>query len=290
MIAKLRKQIGTYRTYLKRKKFIRTEMAPEPGFKDKPLEPPFQEALRSLREHGYCHLDLFGDLADHILSEVFEKAATGDFNDPRILKNVQKPEDLKMGRKMAVEISYKDEKWKDFFFHPQLVSLLYNYYRRQPYYRNYPWLVMHQNDDSNLDWKNNPVFQGKYHLDQGKHQVSYILLLNDLGENDTRLQFAKDSHKVDHFSMDRNDYPDEMIEEKYEIVNCIGPKGRLYIFDAGNGFHRAKYFEGSTRKILHCNFTTGHSIVPTQHEDLKQWEWLRSQPEFIQKTVEKISK
>lgn len=289
ILKKIKKAVNTYRYYKKRKHFIKTEMAPEKNFKPFELSTTYYQAFEDFKNKGYCYLDLFADTADYLNEEYFMPLIKNQVPGSNIINNVQKPEDLKMGRKIASEVSLLDEKMKSFYFNDQLIKLLYNYYQRQPYLRNYPWIVMHENDESNIKWKDNPVFQGKFHLDQGMHQISYILLINDLTHHDTRLQFAEKSHLDDHYNLDRNSFEDSEIEKKYNIVDCIGPKGRLYIFDAGNGYHRAKYENRSIRKILHLNWTTGHSIIPNYHQDIKNWKWLNDKENYVRRIVNKIS-
>jgi dihydroxyacid dehydratase/phosphogluconate dehydratase len=108
---------------------------------------------------------------------------------------------------------------------------------------------------------------GKWHIDGGLNQITFMLLVNDIDEKDTHMQFALKSTHENHKELDRWNIKDSDIESKYEITHCIGKAGTLYVFQGGLGYHRAVYKPNSTRSIFHANFTTGHDIQNNHWED-----------------------
>jgi len=194
----------------------------------------------------------------------------------------------KMGLTFASNISLKDPLLAPLIFDPDILGAIQNFYKRQPYYRNQPFV---QISEFKGDRHSNDVdIQGKYHLD-GLHQISFMLLLNDITVKDTHMQYALKSHKKIRVmaAVDRYGFPDESIEQKYQIVDLVGKKGTLFIFDAGAGFHRAVYKSGTTRKIFHSNITPGYNIKNDKYDSWGPSE-LTGYAGYVRNSVDKINR
>ena len=157
-------------------------------------------------------------------------------------------EERAVGTTKYMTLDLKDPMLMPLLNNFEVRSLLWHYYGRQPYFRGQP-VVKTQTIEEGMP----PNYQGRYHLDGGLHQVSFMLLLNDIGLGDTHMEYALKSHKKDHKTLDRRQIDERQVERDYWVDPLIGKKGDLYIFDAGNGFHRGRYAFGSTRSILHVN-------------------------------------
>ena len=62
----------------------------------------------------------------------------------------------------------------------------------------------------------------------------------------------------------------------------------MFIFNAGNGFHRNIKMPGTQRNILHLNITTGMSIQAGRYDSKENWETLGERPLHVQKMFNKI--
>ena len=119
------------------------------------------------------------------------------------------------GTEINVNISFKDPKLAAVFFHPDLNGILYNYYRRQPYYRNQPLL-----QKISYDGRVPPLSNSNWHVDY-VHQVSIMLLVSDVTERDTHMQYALGSHRQTRLV---GIYPEEAVAQRgYRIFDVVGP-------------------------------------------------------------------
>ena len=171
---------------------------------------------------------------------------------------------IQAGRDFCYYVSFEDEKLNSLLFDEDLIDIVEYYTGRTMYYRNFPLLTRHV---TKLIQSNS--HQSKYHIDGGLRQISVIMLLNDLTEDDIHTEYALKSNKWFNFSNDRFRFEDADIEHKFKIGRIIGKKGDVFLFDPGNGYHRAVYNSNSDRRILHLNFTSGHSIDKSLKVDKK---------------------
>ena len=178
------------------------------------------------------------------------------------------------GTDIRCSISLADAGCRDLFLSRDLATTLYHYYGRQPYFRNQPLIqkiALREGD---------AISNGQFHVDHLR-QVSVMLLVNDITENDTHMEYCVGSNQrnllMEGIEMDgercKTLYP------KYPVFKCTGKKGTAFLFDT-SGIHRANYQRNSTRKILHLNFTTGHNIFPFVDRK-NQIAGLDGQPPFI---------
>jgi hypothetical protein len=237
-------------------------LSSNPFYRRTSLDSSFEKMLERFKLNGIIEFDEnFAEMADLLVKNFFEKPAVEnlDLSSPAYVKNLHSPEDLASGLASWIEISILNPTVFKFFTNPRLVNLVTDYYGRQAYYRNLPVLSetsVRENYEQDATYK--------FHVDYGLKQVSFMLLLNDVTETDTHMIYAKGSqlrtlpHKM---VQDRNSFPDSDIFEKYEMEHVVGKKGTLFIFDAGNGLHRAMPVPGTRRRILHMNLTTGHYML-----------------------------
>ncbi len=189
-------------------------------------------------------------------------------------------------RPFMAKISFVDPVLRDLFFAPDLSAILYNFFKRQIYHRNYPIIFRTRYEGK---YPENP--QGKFHKDGGLGQISFMLLLNDLTMEDTHMEYALGSHRkwASFRDMDRFSYPEKRVEDQFEIYHCLGEMGTLFIFDASHGFHRATYKLHTERTVLHLNITTGSSLRSERFDTRSQFDFLAEQPHFVRHMMDKIA-
>jgi len=185
-------------------------------------------------------------------------------------------------------ISFKDEQIADFFLNPDLCGIIYNFYNRQPFHRIQPLVAINAVKENS---KTQKEISSKFHTDL-YHQITFMLLIEDLTEHDTHLQYAIGSHKGAAKPWDRYSYSDEQILNDYDIKDAIGPQGTLVIFDAGNGYHRGKMIPNSTRKYLFSVMTTGHYLVTSRDriDSRNVFEKYKNYPKHAYNTLKEIIK
>lgn len=232
-------------------------------------EPVFQEAVEYLDRVYFKPLEEGRGVAGIALAD---QALFAEENNPLHYKEG--------GTEINVNISFKDPHLAPLLFHPDLNGVLYNYYRRQPYYRNQPLL-----QKISYSGKLPPLSNSNWHVDY-THQVSIMLLVSDVTQEDTHMQYAIGSHKkirrVGNFSAD-------VLEKEggYPVLDVVGRKGTLFMFDAG-GLHRACYKAATHRKILHLNMTTGHHITDQRFDRLENWPALATYPSYSRRMMDRV--
>jgi hypothetical protein len=189
----------------------------------------------------------------------------------------------KTGRTYCKAVSLGDPLLYNWYFNHDLISLLGKMYRQQPFYRNQPIVQTYSYSD-----KHSEDIAGKWHIDGGLNQITFMLLINDITEDDTHMQFAlKSSHK-NHKTLKRSEMSGKEIESEFEIMKCIGKAGTLYVFQGGMGFHRAVYKKSSTRSVYHVNFTPGHDIQNDGLQKKNDMPDLVKEPFFVKNCADLI--
>lgn len=247
----------------------------------------YQNYLKEFREKGIVVIPgAFSEIAD-VLDRDFCRDLDGDLtNDFRERVRRGERDDI-LGIRMF-RLSFRTPLLFPFLFNPEMLGFLYNYYQRQPYYRNQPELVV-TNSRLKGQTKQKEI-AAKFHIDY-YHQISVMLLINSLGLEDTCLEYAAGSHLSKENPWNRFSYSDDEVVKRYPIVKGIGPKGSLVIFDAGSGYHRVRPVENSERKLVQVNFTTGH-IWPYEKkvDSGRDWNELEQSPRFVRKSVSRLLK
>ncbi|MFI5149128.1 MAG: hypothetical protein ACHQRM_05300 [Bacteroidia bacterium] len=241
------------------------------------LDQTFVETAE-LIEHDYLNKHLSGELD----KELYKKGLIFDFmSTPAETKRY-----LELGIEASIYISVSDSRFESLLCNEDLCSILYNYFKRQPYYRG----PIHVKQD-NFEDKIKLNIASKYHLDSCMHQLTFILFLCDVDEDVTHTLYAKGSHKKYWFKqdMDRYKFKDSWVEENWPIIPIFGKKGDLMIFDAGNGFHKVTERLHSTRKLAWMNITCGSDLKPGILKDkLSDVKYLEGKPAHIKKMFTKI--
>jgi hypothetical protein len=226
-------------------------------------DPELKRLAEEFKSSGIVQFDqTFSELADALNEEFFDNFAGEnlDLTSPGYKKKFDVTNYQRVGLSTWSETTMLHPKLFSFFANTRLISLISEYYGRQAYYRNLPVLTQTTVPES---YDIDPTY--KFHVDYGLRQVSLMLLLNDLTESDTHMEYAVGSHLVklpQSMIEDRFSFEDSIVEGKYSLRSLIGKKGTLFIFDAGNGLHRAVPKPGTTRRILHMNLTSGSYKVP----------------------------
>lgn len=234
-----------------------------------------QKHLAELREAGITLIPGYEAAADHV-AKTYLPALDG----------CAVPEGLtfdrlEMGARAATtgtasgRVSYTDPGLRSLVFDETLAGILYNYYQRQPYYREHPRVIRNQmTKNPTPEALARAEVSSKFHIDCYR-QISCMLLLGDLTENDTHLEYALRSHNERH-PWNRYTYDEQSVLAKYEMLQAVGKRGTLIVMDAGAGLHRGVHKAGTSRKILHFNVTTGHyfsgdpKIAPADLPDLSE--------------------
>ena len=111
----------------------------------------------------------------------------------------------------------------------------------------------------------------RFHIDFGLHQLTLQVLLNDVDDSMTHMEYLEETNFSSWFtpraSLFTSRKPEEFLPYK-KRTKIIGDAGTAFLFDAGNGYHRAKVssVEGEGRKLFSINFTAGtHLGLPVDY-------------------------
>lgn len=249
--------------------------SPKKQYSDIKLSERAQIWFKEFQENGILRIDNeFLKEAQYLNDEIFNKIPSDKLSE----------RDIAGGRVYLKELSFKNPQLFRLFFHEDLMAMLNKHYQTQAYYRNLSAVINTSYNAQN----NTEDIQGLFHLDGGLDQISIMLLVNDITENDTHMEFCLKSTHTKHKDISRFNKDQKEITNRYEITHCVGKAGTLYIFQAGIGYHRAVYKSGSVRKMYHANFTAGHDIVPQKMDDLKHFAELKEKPFYIKKMLDKL--
>lgn len=245
-------------------------------------KPEFDEAADAL---GKLHFRLFRERG------MPEKLEGGDLGGEGLFavkfpgEYGQALEEAGAGAEDFYHVSLKDPVIGRVALDLEILTLLYNYYRRQPYFRNQPFL------SRILIEKTIPleVSPAIFHMDHVR-QVTGMLLVSDTGLKTTHMEYVRGSH--DRRFWRRNDLGPSQCAAAARaagprgIVPLVGPAGTFYLFDAG-GIHRRVHHPGSERRILHFNMTTGHNMRKGL-EGFQDWQRHGSRPALVRRAVSRL--
>ena len=235
------------------------------------LNPKAQSWYDALRRDGICKIESepeFERIADYLEQDYFapiekdpgqflgKSGPIFPFGDrERFLWDYNNPLYASGGTEISCYISFLDSKCNPLYLNDDLSRLLLKYYGRQPYMRNQPLLQKVAMKPGQM-----PIDNGNFHVDH-MHQISMMLLVNDVDESNTHMEYCVGSHRRALLREGVELSVDECRPKvgSYPVCHCVGRKGTLFVFDT-TGFHRANYISNSTRKMLHLTITTGHHI------------------------------
>lgn len=165
-----------------------------------------------------------------------------------------------------------DPRTFEFFTHEFFLAVWAQYFDCQPYLR--AGLIVNRTDPmtpispTRLLLKIPNTLAYRWHWDY-PNLVQTALLLNDLTEADTHMQFVRGVHRRHRMNLGPDDafYSDETIARIGEVVPLIGMAGTLWFFDS-NSPHRLWGVPGRPRLWAKLEYTTGNAIVPLKHPEL----------------------
>jgi hypothetical protein len=105
----------------------------------------------------------------------------------------------------------------------------------------------------------------RFHIDYGFHQVTLQVLLTNVSDEDTHMEYIVGSNQSSWFSPRASLFTSKKpntFKKDYNRVKLIGAPGTSFLFDAGNGYHRANTSskKSSCRKVLSINFSANTHI------------------------------
>ena len=201
---------------------------------------------------------------DRILN-IFENLFDNDLNiietdsDNNLLKIISVDDWNDFGKK-SIEIDLKSKIFEDIIFDENLHKFLNMTFKSKFWFRNNP---LHQID--NQKHRINNSTEGLFHIDNGLRQISIMILLNDIDTSSSHMEYIKESHKDNYYSRVSRHNPKFINKTQRYLKNnkslkLTGKRGTAYIFDAGNGIHRAVYGTG-IRKTIHFNFVNTYAHI-----------------------------
>lgn len=251
--------------------------------------------LRELRENGIVRIesDDLRSVADRLDTDYLEKifrSPTGtldgdQFDDPRLFaRNANSESHRSFGVEVGCWISFKDEKLKPLLRNPEIAAMLYNYYRRQPYYRNQPQVQF-------ISLKPGQKFDtgNEYHVDRF-YQVSAMILVSDVTTAGTHMNYLTKSHRRSllrtGIELPYDECRRRAEAEPERLYTLTGKKGTLFVYDT-TGVHSRNLISGSTRKCLIWTVTTGHHL-DTLLETTTDWPELKRDPAIVRRMFDKL--
>ncbi|MBS0366260.1 MAG: hypothetical protein JSR67_10610 [Proteobacteria bacterium] len=253
-----------------------------------PISQRAQCHLQELRENGVTMLHGFESIAEHIERTYFPVIEGHAQQTPQSMEKISFGGRDDVTNTDNYRISFKDPVLAPLLLDPDVCGILYNYYQRQPFYREQPWVIRNAliADLPNAEFSRLEI-SAKFHTDCYR-QITMMLLVSDLAETDTHLEYAVGSHRFRN-TWKRYSYQDEAIAQQFPIMHCVGPKGTLIIMDAGSGFHRGTHKRGTVRKTLQCVITAGH-YFPAQEQKMTVTDWpsFSHYPQHVRRMLEDL--
>lgn len=255
-----------------------------------PISADAEKHLSELREKGITAIPGFGAVADHLESAYFSVMEGDKPRVPRPFEVITLGSRAEASNTINYRLFFNDPGLAPLVFNPDVCGILYNYYQRQPFYRQQPWAIKNaMAADTSQDEFSRAEVSAKFHIDCYR-QITLMLLVNELSVNDTHLQFAVGSHKSTHHPWDRYKHNDPDIARNYPIFDAVGPKGTLIIMDAGCGIHRGLHKRGSVRKTLQLVVTTGHYLnLEEPKMTTADWPLLNDYPDHVRHMMDRLT-
>lgn len=160
-------------------------------------------------------------------------------------------------------------------FTPELFSLIEGYFRTSDFkMRNNATIEFTSAEQAVHD-------QELFHIDWGLRQLSLMVNLSDVDEESSFMIYLKGSNRkywFRHPSRDSMSFKAEVQKYIEQNPNCvaktIGQKDSIFLFDAGNGFHRR--CKQGARVVLHLNFVENFVFNSWNSKDLPSLNHLSS--------------
>tara|TARA_B100001057_G_C22756138_1_gene913847 strand:- start:23 stop:847 length:825 start_codon:yes stop_codon:yes gene_type:complete len=173
-------------------------------------------------------------------------------------------------------IGIDDENVRNFIENYELNEILSLLFNNKVYLRNDPLIQVLKTRKK--------ISNGNFHTDRYM-QFSLMLLLEDVNEDQTHMEYLEKSHirKSFDFIIHKNFKECEKYQKKnnFKIFKVIGKKGDAFLFNT-TGVHRANYILNTKRAIFHLNFTNGHNLyafkINFDNSKIKNKIYLRNDP------------
>jgi hypothetical protein len=288
--AKAKRQIGNIPFYLNTAKYA----VPNLVRPTVPISDRAQGWLKELRENGIVKIESDGlrASADRLAGylAMLENSPSGSLDgkqlgDSRLfVADANTAHHKSFGVDVACWVSFKDEQLKPLLRDPDICGMIYNYYHRQPYWRNQPRL-----QHISLPPGQQVLTGNEFHVDAFR-QISAMILIEDVTESDTHMEFLLKSHRRSVLQTGIEMTVEEcercVAGKTYPMFNLTGKKGTLYVYDT-TGIHSRNLTPGSSRKCLIWTVTTGHHLAGFS-ETTADWPELRRDPEVVQRMFDKM--
>jgi len=143
-------------------------------------------------------------------------------------------------------------------------EIVSNYFRRKVFGATYPHILCINPLTSSLSSREcdaHSQINATWHFDNPLY-ISCFLLMHDVGMQDSHMQVLKGTNKALNINLSVRDryLSDEYVDKKqFEIIDCIGKKGTLIIFDS-TVFHRLKNIKNSPRLALKFEISCGNDL------------------------------
>ena len=197
-------------------------------------------AFESLNNNGFAKLPFnFKFINEYDFN--FENIKNKQQIDNKLIfqKNLPTPNNF---GKSSTSISLNSEFFSDNIFTKELFILIKSYFKRDFWLRNSPTIMYDLNNFRNINHT-----QEFYHLDWCDRQLTLVVLLNDIDLESTHLKYVPQTNRKSWILLNENRQSEKFSRitdkyiKKYGVIPVIGKKGDVFIFDAGNGLHKASY-------------------------------------------------
>ena len=220
----------------------------------------YSEQVSELSERGVIKInENFFDFANYISNEYTKKILSNKKTQISIF-NKKEYMDQMNANSIYCYLPLGDKKITNFVLNKEITGILNFFFGKRCYLRDDPVLARTHTPSEQ-------VGKGKFHVDRFM-QLSVMLLLEDLNEDSTHMEYLVGSHKYITSSLILQKNSEEcakiMRKKKFNVYKLTGKKGDAFLFNS-IGIHSAIFVEGTTKTILHLNYTNGHNLFPYEH-------------------------
>ncbi len=172
-------------------------------------------------------------------------------------------------------LSLLDEAFSKIALHETILSALGQIFGYQPFVQDLPVITV----VNTLSAPSSPPEEEivtEWHSDN-VNTLKMLVFLNDVTESSVRMLIAKGSHRPWRVPLSLSDslYSDAYVRSKYPVVNCVGPKGTVILFDA-NALHKQYREPKSFRAMLAVKYSTGNGFNFSQKSKEGYFELARA--------------
>jgi len=214
------------------------------------LEKDWNTAFENLKNDGICKLPLKINIPK-------KYQQVKNLHDENIFDEFINPKEKLLGPNIygqcSTDLNINSEIFKNIFT-KNTFNIISKYYKKNFWIRNAPCLITDIKKNRERDYD-----QGFYHLDHCERQLTLIILLNNTNAKSSHTAFINKTHQKSWFFQNHNRFSKNFIKksqgyaDKNIVSKVIGNAGDVFLFDAGNGLHKAVY--GEDRAMIHLIFS-----------------------------------